>query len=372
MSHTTNRLLPEYDQMSVERAIAEMRSGRPVIVIDGDRAGLVIGADALGREMAARIGAISAGLARIVLPSTRLRRLGVERDTAGSLALPVIDLDRIENLALKVTARADGTVSATSVLDRAGLELASLSAILPAVIVVPLAEKSIAGEAVLSVRAEAIEQYRRRAVNRMAMISRAPVPLEGAKDAEFVVFRGGEGLRDHVAILIGHPDVSKPVSVRLHSACLTGDLFGSLKCDCGDQLRQTVHFMAEHGGGIVLYLDQEGRGNGLSNKILAYRLQSQGHDTYDSDEILGFEKDQRHFDFAAEMLKQLGVTQVTLFTNNPDKVDAIRRAGIEVVGQHRVIGRRTSENAQYLDTKRDRAGHDFDHEDKAVIAKGRD
>ncbi len=372
MSNPIPRLIPDYDQMSVERAIGEMRAGRPVIVIDGDQTGLVIGVEAITREVALRSGPFSSGLARIVLPSARLRRLGVERDTAGSLALPVIDGDRIETLALKVTARADAPVSATSVIDRAGLELASLSAVLPAVIIVPLTDRAMAGEGLLSVRAEAIEQYRKRASARLTLVSRAAVPLEGAKETEFVVFRGGEGLRDQVAIIIGKPDLSKPVSVRLHSACLTGDLFGSLKCDCGDQLRQTVQWMAEHDGGIVLYLDQEGRGNGLSNKILAYRLQSQGHDTYEADEILGFDKDQRHFDFAAEILKQLGVAHVNLFTNNPNKVDALRRAGIEVAGQQRVFGRRTLENSHYLDTKRDRAGHALDHGDKVVRAKIRD
>lgn len=372
MSKPTPRLIPDYDQMSVERAIGEMRAGRPVIVIDGDQAGLVIGIEAVTREVLLRSGPFSSGLARIVLPSARLRRLGVDRDTAGSLALPVIDIDRIEALALKVTARADAPVSATTVIDRAGLELASLSAILPAVIVTPLSGKVIPGEALLSVRAEAVEQYRMRAAARITLVSRAAVPLEGAKETEFVVFRGGEGLRDQVAIIIGTPDLSNPVPVRLHSACLTGDLFGSLKCDCGDQLRQTVQWMAENDGGIVLYLDQEGRGNGLSNKVMAYRLQSQGHDTYEADEILGFDKDQRHFDFAAEILRQLGVAHVNLFTNNPNKVAALRRAGIEVSGQRRVFGRRTSENSDYLDTKRDRAGHAFDHGEKAAQAKTTD
>jgi GTP cyclohydrolase II len=186
--------------------------------------------------------------------------------------------------------------------------------------------------------------------------------LEGAPTSEFVVFRGGEGLRDQVAIVVGKPDLSKPVSVRLHSACLTGDLFGSLKCDCGDQLRNTVRFMAEHEGGILLYLDQEGRGNGISNKIRAYKLQSQGYDTYDADEVLGFEADQRRFDFAAVMLKTLGAGKVRLMTNNPEKIAALAQAGLEVISDHRVLGRPTAENVSYLAAKRDRAGHYIDLE----------
>ncbi len=187
--------------------------------------------------------------------------------------------------------------------------------------------------------------------------SRAPVPLEGAPETEFVVFRGGEGLRDQVAVSVGRPDPAKPVTVRLHSACLTGDLFGSLKCDCGDQLRLTTRYMAEHDGGILLYLDQEGRGNGLANKIRAYQLQAQGFDTYDADEVLGFDHDQRHYDFAAAMLKQLGITRVRLMTNNPAKIAALEAAGLEVVSAQRILGRKTDQNVRYLTSKRDRAGH---------------
>ena len=172
-----------------------------------------------------------------------------------------------------------------------------------------------------------------------------------------MVFRGGEGLRDQVAIIVGKPDLAEPVAVRLHSACLTGDLFGSLKCDCGDQLRETVRWMAENGGGILLYLDQEGRGNGIANKIRAYKLQSQGYDTYDADEVLGFDLDQRRFDFAAEMLKQLGVGAVRIMTNNPSRSRRLRHAGLDVVSEQRVLGRPTAENVRYLASKRDRAGH---------------
>ena len=118
--------------------------------------------------------------------------------------------------------------------------------------------------------------FKRRKIDDLHIVSRAPVPLDGAPETEFVIFRGGEGLRDQVAIIIGKPDLSGIVDVRLHSACLTGDLFGSLKCDCGDQLRDTVARMAKGQGGILLYLDQEGRGNGIANKMKAYKLQSQG------------------------------------------------------------------------------------------------
>ncbi len=224
----------------------------------------------------------------------------------------------------------------------------------------PVTAEQVAGEPLIRVDAAAINSFRKAQVEQLHIVGRAPVPLEGAPRTEFVVFRGGEGLRDQVAIVVGELDASQPVHVRLHSACLTGDLFGSLKCDCGDQLRDTVRWMAENGGGVLLYLDQEGRGNGLSNKMRAYRLQSEGWDTYDADEVLGFDLDQRRFDFAAEMLKQLGVRRVVALTNNPLKIGAIKHAGLEVQASRRVLGRPNKHNVQYLASKRDRAGHYID------------
>lgn len=365
------KLLPDYDLTSVERAISEIRSGRPIILTDLDRAALVTGIETLDETKISELAHIAKGKAHMVLPAPRLRRLGLDRPSSGTIALPVMDRDRIEALTLRLDTRIDSPVGATSVLDRAGIELASLALILPALIVIPLDEARVPGEALLAVKAEAVEHYRRRNAAKLDMISRAAVPLEGAPDTEFVIFRGGEGLRDQVAIIIGKPDMAGTVSVRLHSACLTGDLFGSLKCDCGDQLRHTVQWMAEHGGGILLYLDQEGRGNGLSNKIRAYRLQAQGFDTYDADAALGFEMDQRHFDFAAAMLQALGATRVTLLTNNPEKIAALRRAGIEVVAHHRIFGRTTTENIHYMATKRDRAGHMIDFDDLMAMKPSR-
>ena len=190
---------------------------------------------------------------------------------------------------------------------KTALDLVRLAYLLPAAIMLPLGDAQCGGRAAARARRRAgAEPLPATVLASPRIVSRAPVPLDDIGDTEFVVFRGGEGMRDQVAVVIGKPEPGEPVYVRLHSACLTGDLFGSLKCDCGDQLRGTVKFMAENGGGVLLYLDQEGRGNGIANKIRAYRLQHAGYNTFEADGILGFDHDQRHFDFAAEMLKQLG------------------------------------------------------------------
>lgn len=347
---------------SVERAIMEFRSARPVVIDGAETSALVVGVEDLGETLCPELEAVAGGHAHLVLPPARLRRLGLERDTPGLVALPVVDRDRIETLALKVEGRIDAPVRPAGSIDEEALELARLSLVLPAVIVVPVTAGIEIDPSPVRVSGKAVRDYRRAKVLDLSIVSRAPVPLEGAPTSEFVVFRGGEGLRDQVAIIVGRPDFSKPVTARLHSACLTGDLFGSLKCDCGDQLRETVRFMAQNEGGILLYLDQEGRGNGIANKIRAYKLQSQGYDTYDADEVLGFEADQRRFDFAAVMLKQLGVNAVRLMTNNPEKIRALAQAGLEVISDHRVLGRPTAENVSYLASKRDRAGHYIDLE----------
>jgi GTP cyclohydrolase II len=362
----------ELEQMLVERAIAEFRTGRPVLIEDGDDLALAVGVEDLDAAKAAQLDTVASGHAYLVLPPARLRRLGVDRKQPGAMALPTVDAARVETLALKLDGRIDAPVRPVRGLDEDALELARLALVLPAVVVVPLARGIEIDPAVLRVTSAALRGYRQAKARELKIVSRAPVPLDGAQTTEFVVFRGGEGLRDQVAILVGDPDLTKPVPVRLHSACLTGDLFGSLKCDCGDQLRETVRWMAQNEGGILLYLDQEGRGNGLANKIRAYKLQAQGFDTYDADEMLGFDLDQRRFDFAAEMLKQLGVTRVRIMTNNPEKIAALRSAGLEVASDQRVLGRQTAENVRYLKSKRDRAGHYIDFDLPAAVAPSQD
>ena len=351
----------ETSLVAVDRAISEFRAGRPVLLRSAETRLLALSAELADAELVGRLDALASGKAYLALTPARLRRLGAKNRTeTGILAMPTLDLARIEMLALKIDGKVDAPVAPASALDDAALELSRLSLVLPATIIVPVTAEQTAGEPLVEVDIEAVNGYRAAQAATLTIVGRAPVPLEGAPDTEFVVFRGGEGLRDQVAIIVGNPDLSGPVPVRLHSACLTGDLFGSLKCDCGDQLRETVQWMAENEGGILLYLDQEGRGNGISNKMRAYKLQSQGWDTYDADEVLGFDLDQRHFDFAATMLKQLGVATVVALTNNPQKIGAIQAAGLEVAASQRVLGRPNAHNVRYLASKRDRAGHFID------------
>jgi GTP cyclohydrolase II len=357
--------------IEVDRAVAECRGGRPVLVTGGS-ALLVQPVETLEPPVLPALERLAAGGARLVLSATRLERLGQAELRAGWISLPTLDAARIERLSVAWGARLDTTAAPLSALDEAGLELVRLSALLPAFVGIPFADATQVDPTVARVSADALGAYRGAEAANIHIVSRAPMPLEDAPDSEIVIFRGGEGLRDHAAIIVGRPDFASPVLSRMHSACLTGDIFGSLKCDCGDQLRMTARHMAKHDGGVILYLDQEGRGNGLSNKIKAYRLQAEGLDTYDADEVLGFGHDQRHFDFAARMLTSLGIKAVRLMTNNPIKIAALEAAGVELVSAERIFGRPTRENVGYLQAKRDRAGHRIDATFFAPPVRGAD
>ena len=352
------RLLGDPREIAMERAVAELRSGRPVILNFGGADHLVMSPETVDEPALAAILRLGGG-AQLVLSQPRLHSLGLKNLEPGVSPLDDLDVSAIVALISHADAYVNGHVPRPAGdAAKTALELVRLAYLLPAAIIVPLGNAN-AATATHLVRIDelSLTYYQDHVRASPRIVSRAPVPLDEIGDTEFVVFRGGEGMRDQVAVVIGKPQPGEPVYTRLHSACLTGDLFASLKCDCGDQLRGTVKFMAENGGGVLLYLDQEGRGNGIANKIRAYRLQHAGYNTFDADGILGFDRDQRHFDFAADMLKQLGFSSVKLLTNNPVKVSSLQDAGLEVVSSHRAKARSTLQNVGYLAAKRDHAGH---------------
>lgn len=236
----------------------------------------------------------------------------------------------------------------------AALELARLAGILPAFLVAPAG----AGEAQAFDPADLI------ALDdpaRLTIATRARLPLEALENAEIVAFRSPDDMREHTALVIGRRSAERVPLVRLHSECLTGDVFGSVKCDCGPQLDAALHAMAEEaragGWGALLYLRQEGRGIGLINKLRAYRLQDQGFDTLDANTRLGLPEEARDFSVAARMLDLLGIASIRLMTNNPAKVAAFAGAGVAVVERVSVALAGSAHNKGYLATKRDRAGH---------------
>ena len=254
---------------------------------------------------------------------------------------------------------------AASAPEVGGLTLARLGRLLPAIVSAPAdhtnapeLRHALASGAILAVTTAQIDAMAGNEQLELIHISDGPVPLEEAEVARFMLFREANGLLEHLAILIGERECwPDPVPVRIHSACLTGDLFGSLRCDCGDQLRGSLRVFAAKGGGVLLYLAQEGRGIGLGNKLRAYALQQENLDTVDADLTLGFGADERRYDAAVEMLRRLRIERVLLLTNNPEKVRAVREGGIRVVDRQPIYGTLNRHNLEYVRAKAQRAGH---------------
>jgi GTP cyclohydrolase II len=244
----------------------------------------------------------------------------------------------------------------------AAIELVKLAQVLPAVLVAETISTTVSAfnPSVITVEAGAVARFREKATLSLTIAGEAYVPLSSGVRTRFVVFRDAFG-DDPVAVIVGTPDMSKPVPVRIHSACLTGDVFGSRRCDCGDQLKLALARLQEAGGGVILYLAQEGRGVGLANKMRTYKLQDAGLDTVDANTTLGFDDDERDYGVAARMLQMLGCTRVVLLTNNPTKVDGLANAGIEITGRMPIETPVNSDNRRYLTAKASRAGHQLGH-----------
>lgn len=234
------------------------------------------------------------------------------------------------------------------------MELARLAGILPAYLIDP----SAGGEAQVVSSGDLAEWNDTR---HLAIAARARLPVSANEEAEIVAFRSADDLREHVALVIGEQSGDRAPLVRLHSECLTGDILGSLKCDCGPQLDAALHAMAHEasagGWGVLLYLRQEGRGIGLINKLRAYELQDQGFDTVDANQRLGLPTEARDFPVAARMLELLGIPAIRLMTNNPEKVAALQSQGVDVTERVPHALPANPHNTRYLETKRDRAGH---------------
>jgi GTP cyclohydrolase II len=265
-------------------------------------------------------------------------------DTEAALALADAgrDLDRAPLGPLQPVA--PDHVEAT----RAALGLARTAGLLPALWVLEPArsDPKVALDDILRERLEPSVE----------IVARAKLPLDSMPPTQIVAFRASDDGQEHVALVVGAFGGEPPL-VRLHSECLTGDVFGSLKCDCGPQLKEALRIIGAAGGGVLLYLRQEGRGIGLANKLRAYALQDRGLDTVDANRRLGFADDERDYGHAAAMLRALGIDRVRLLTNNPDKVEGLEAAGIAVAERvpHQMPA--NPHNADYLATKRKKSGH---------------
>ncbi len=354
----TSVTAPTQRLRAVEAAVVTLRRGMPAILGgDGEPPLALLAAET----------ADLAGLASLERSATGPLWLLLVPDRAKALLpgpLPpgqVVALDATGLTLEEVRALADPThrplgetppLSALHVPDgaAAALALAVLARLLPALLCAP---------ALGRVGPPAADVLRHAALSASALVrvSEAQVPLEDAADTRLVAFRSSNTGAEHYAVLVGRPELAAAPLVRVHSECFTGDLIGSLRCDCGSQLRGAIQRMAAEGAGALLYMAQEGRGIGLPNKLRAYALQDRGLDTIDANRSLGFAADERDFQVAAAILHDLGLVRVRLLTNNPDKITALTRLGIDVASRESLLFAGNGVNDRYLHTKATRFHH---------------
>ena len=354
----------------IHRASSDLRRGVPVL-LTGSGNLLILAAETASPGAIAELRALGAGDPILLVAPLRgaaVMRRPVQNDDAVVAA-------RVPEALLTVAALrgfADPTAPQTRTplepvaapsLSLAALTLAKLGRLLPAILAVPAGpevEAMLAERGLLAVPAADVLAYPAGETLGLRKVAAAPVPLNGAPDSRVVAFRAEASAIEHLAIMVGRPETAEAPLVRIHSECFTGDLLGSMRCDCGEQLRGAILRMAEDGAGVLLYLAQEGRGIGLVNKLRAYTLQDRGLDTLDANRVLGWGADERNFRVAAQMLVELGIKRVRLLTNNPDKLAALEACGVEVVGREAHAFAPNGVNDEYLATKAARFGHMLD------------
>jgi len=363
---------------AVERAIAELRRGEPVLLWDTEgQAALILAAEQAGDQSLARLDALSEGSIHLVLTGRRAHALGLGQANAEAEAESIVAIEVSDLRARAIVELADPTGgprgplgalilgAVPEALGAGAVDLAKLARLLPAALLVI---RDLGGEAprswaaahdVPALATSEIGAYRFAGARALTRVAEARLPLAEADNTRVIAFRPGDGGLEHLALVIGEPRHDESVLVRLHSECFTGDLLGSLRCDCGDQLQGAIAAIHDAGRGVLLYLSQEGRGIGLVNKLRAYQLQDRGADTAEANEQLGFDADERIYLPAAGMLRQLGFGRVRLLTNNPDKVAALAHCGITVEERVPHAFPSNAHNNFYLATKASRFGHQF-------------
>jgi GTP cyclohydrolase II len=365
---------PRAMRAAVHRAVAELRRGEPVVLLAaGGPAALVLSAELASGPALARLRA-EGGRPFLALTRQRAAALGGFGAGEGPVAVPLsANASAEEVVALADPTRVSSGIeagrpfgpveAAPAALSAAAIQLMRIARLLPAALLSPLPDGAGAAVAqsrdLMSVDVAAVSAHGPVGAAPLQRVAEARVPLAGAEDARVIAFRPEDGGEEHLAIVIGTPDPAHPVLTRIHSECFTGDLLGSLRCDCGDQLKGAIAAIGAAGGGVLLYLAQEGRGIGLVNKLRAYELQDRGADTVEANRALGFEADERAFEPAADMLKALGIASVRLLTNNPAKVAALTRHGVAVAERvpHRFPA--NDHNEPYLKAKARGLGHLF-------------
>ena len=352
------------------RLISDLRSGLPIILYDTDQSVLVAAIETLYLEKLEKINQITNNLKfEIAITNRRAKVLKarIYNESVTRLAIKdQVDIELLQAIA-DPSRDLDYPFKGPFYSEREGnFEIAAVSIslckkarLLPASILIKI-PKSIKEKLVSSQISESDIrhlEFKNDNANFLPTLSTAQLPIKGYQNISLTVFREITDLTEHYAIVFGNPKITQPALTRVHSACFTGDLLGSEKCDCGEQFSVSMSKMKNEGNGILLYLNQEGRGIGLANKMRAYHLQNIGFDTVDANHRLGFEDDERDLEIAAKILKSLGVIEIKLMTNNPKKIEFLTNNGITVKERVPLIASMNPNNKDYLKTKAKKSGH---------------
>ncbi|MEP3524466.1 MAG: GTP cyclohydrolase II [Hyphomicrobiales bacterium] len=345
---------------SVQNAITAIRLGEPFLLEDNGNHHMCLGVDGINDKTFASF--VNEQLGRsplLILSSERGGALGFDKTSPISMALSSSDTaSSLYSIAASHPAKISRRPIHEQVDAKPALELLAKTKHLPACLFYSNVTNAqmLINRGILVISNQSIANYDAAKVRSLRRKSEAPIPVRGGINTRMVVFEYATG-ENEIALVVGKPDITKELPIRIHSACATGDIFGSERCDCGDQLRLAIEKLDELGGGAVLYLDQEGRGIGLANKIRAYDLQDQSLDTVDANRTLGFADDMRDYAVAASMVRTLGWKAVSILTNNPNKVSALEKHDLDVVDRISHQAPMNEYNSHYLRTKAKRSGH---------------
>ena len=351
------------------RLQSDLRLGRPVLIQNEENSGLILAVETLKKDAFLEIKDINFNLRYLAITARRaetlnvtpydgdIARIALDNDISSDWLLatanPALDLESPLKGPFKVLRNGDAQIS------RAAISLCKKAQLLPSALIIHLFKKDFESLKSAGLLLQDAQEIIRQSSNYPLLheASSAYLPLKGMTKARVYVFRDSSGFSEHYAIKMGSPSKDTSLLIRIHSACFTGDIIGSLKCDCGDQLKSALDIITKNGSGMLIYLNQEGRGIGLANKMRAYELQNQGFDTVEANHRLGFEDEERDLRIGAQIINQLGFKKIRLLTNNPKKIASMSNLGIMVEESLDLLTEPTSENASYLSTKAAKSGH---------------
>ena len=351
------------------RLRSDLKLGRPVLVRNKKKTSLVFAIETLKKNIPKEINETYKSKSHVAITSRRAKTLNaipydgdlariiipknVSHNWLLSTANPALDLKHPMKGPFETMRTGEVEIS------RSAIELCKKAQLLPAALIVNLTSESArmfeSGNFLLQTSSQILEMSSH--LSLLQEVSSADLPLKGMTKSRVYVFRDNSALSEHYAIEVGSPSKGDPLLVRLHSACFTGDVIDSLKCDCGSQLKSALEIISKNGSGMLIYLNQEGRGIGLANKMRAYELQNQGFDTVEANHRLGFEDEERDLKIGAQIIQSLGFNKVRLLTNNPQKVRSMTEMGVIVTERLNLLTEPTKENAAYLSIKASKSGH---------------